>query len=183
MIIIVTRLFHGRRSNKSIEELKKEGFCAYGSPEDETKSIIDALKQFGKEKLLKKRDTAGWLIQNQLEQISEKQRKGRLSTYATTTEEAPCKWWARANPEHISLVLNAAGVKEEEIDKYLKEKYGKNCYIIELDLALTKEQEEELEFRYLDYNTGKNCISPEEIKEIRKCKSCNYSNKQIVDNL
>ncbi len=65
----------------------------------------------------------------------------------------------------------------------MKEKYGKNCYIIELDLALTKEQEEELEFRYIDYNTGKKCISPAEIKEIRKCKSCNYSNRQIKDNI
>lgn len=179
----MTRLFHGRRSDKSAEELKKEGFCAYGSPEDETNSIIDALKHFGKEKLLKKRDTAGWLIQNQLEQISEKQRKGRLSTYATTVEDAPCKWWARANPEHISLVLDVAGVKDKDIDKYLKEKYGKNCYTIELDLALTKEQEEELEFRYLDYNTGKRCILPSEIKEIRKCKNCNYSNRQIEDNI
>ncbi len=54
MIIIETRLFHGRRSKKSIEELKKEGFCAYVSPEDEAKLIIDALKHFGKEKLLGK---------------------------------------------------------------------------------------------------------------------------------
>lgn len=183
MIIIATRLFHGRRSNKSIEELKKEGFCAYGSPEDETRLIIGALRHFGKEKLLKKRDATGILIQNQLEQISEKQRKGRLSAYATTAEEAPCNWWARANPEHISLILNSAGVDDKEIDKYLKEKYGKNCYNIELDLALTKEQEEELEFRYIDYNTGKRCISPAEIKEIRKCKSCNYSNKQIENNI
>ena len=42
-------LFHGMRSKKSAEQIEKEGFCSYGSPEEGKKNVIDALKYFGKD--------------------------------------------------------------------------------------------------------------------------------------
>ena len=50
-------LFHGMRSKKSAEQIEKEGFCSYGSPEEGKKNVIDALKYFGKDRLLHSQGT------------------------------------------------------------------------------------------------------------------------------
>lgn len=177
------QLFHGMRSKKTAEQIKSEGFCSYGSPVDEKKSIINALKYFGKEKLLHQQSQKGTLIRGIIDEITEKYSKGRLSTWATTVKETPCDWWARANPEHISLALGYAGISEKDIAKYLSDKYGKNCYNVELNLPLDERQKETLKYNNINFNTGKRCIKPFEIKAVLKCKTCDYTNQSIKDNL
>lgn len=179
------QLFHGMRSKKSAEQIKKEGFCSYGSPVDEKKAIIDALKHFGKEIILHQQSRKGELVRSQINEITEKHGKGRLSTWATTEKDAPCNWWARANPEHISLALGHSGVSEKDTAKYLDDKYGKNCYNVELDLKSTEDIERRSKFgsSSINYNTNKNCIKPSEIKDVKKCKSCNYTYQSVEDNL
>jgi len=176
----MTILFHGMRSKKSAEQLKKEGFCSYGSPVDEKKAIVNALKYFNKEKVLHQQSTKGELVRSMINEITEKQSKGRLSTWATSVEKATCDWWSRANPEHISLVLGHVGIDEKHIDEYLNEVYGKNCYSVELNLKLTELQQKILRHTFTNFNTNKRCILPSEIKEVRKCKSCDYS-KGIIE--
>ncbi len=171
-------IFHGMRSKKSAEQLKKEGFCSYGSSVDEKKAVVDALKHFNKEKFLHGHGHKSFLIKREIEHVMDKRR----STYATVAKEAPCNWWARANPENISLVLGYVGVKEKDVDKYLGEKYGKNCYNVELDLKLSDREKEELKYNQINFNTGKRCIKPSEIKDVKKCKSCEYTYKAVENN-
>lgn len=94
-------LFHGMRSKKSADQIKREGFCAYGSPIDERKNIIDALRHFGKEKLLTTEGRKGYRVRSTIREIHEPERR---IVWATTEEDAPCSWWAHSNPEHISLI-------------------------------------------------------------------------------
>lgn len=180
-------LFHGMRSKKTAKQIKEEGFCSYGSPVDEKKAIVDALKHFGKEKILHKKGTTKDMISNQLQIMSNtkfgKLPGNRLSTYATTIPEASCNWWARANPEHISLILGHAGVSEKDTAKYLDEKYGKNCYRVELNLNLDETQKRRLYENKANFNTNKICIKPSEIKDVKKCKSCNYTYNSVEDNI
>lgn len=179
----MTQLFHGMRSKKSAEQIKKEGFCSYGSPVDEKKAIITALKHFGKEKILHQKSQKGELLRGMINEITEKNSKGRLYTWGTTVDNAPCAWWAIANPEHISLTLHYAGISEQDINKYLSEKYGTNCYRIKLDLKLNELEEKYLRHTHNNFNTKKRCILPHEIIEIIKCKSCNYTGQEIKDNV
>ena len=94
----------------------------------------------------------------------------RRNTYATTNESSPCTWWSKANPEHISIVLNMAGVPPEQINKYLNEKFGNNCYNVELKTTA--------EHHDPNFNTHLNCIPPYLIKNVRKCKRCVYTGRE-----
>jgi hypothetical protein len=171
------------RSKKSADQIKKEGFCAYGSPVDEKKAIMDALKYFGKEKILHQQSTKGELVRSQINEITEKSGKGRLVVWGTTASAAACDWWARANPEHISLTLQHAGVDETDIARYLDEHYGTNCYQVELELKLTETQKKQLRLGSpLNFNTGKRCISPNEIKDVKKCKTCKFTSQVEKEN-
>lgn len=162
-------LYHGMRSKRTPEDIKKEGFCSYGTPIDERINIIDALKHFGKEKLLTVKGGKGYRVRSIMDEVMRDLGKNRLNTWATTDKEAACEWWAHANPEHITLVLDAAGVEPEEIEKYLKEKFGSNCYNIKLKITSLGTNP--------NFNTGLNCIPPSLIKKIEECNECRYTGK------
>jgi len=173
--ILQLPLYHGMRTKKSSEQIKKEGFCSYGTPIDEKKNITDALKYFGKEKIITSNKRKGGLVRGLIDEVSKNREHFRLNTYATTEPDAPCNWWARANPEHVSLALHYLGIEDSKVDKYLKEKFGDNCIRIELKMTSSGSES--------NFNTGLNCISPNLIKDIKKCKSCNYSGKEVKNNL
>lgn len=163
-------LFHGMRSKKTPDKIKKEGFCSYDSPVDEKRKIIAALKYFGKEKLLTVNSSKGYIIRSILNEMMSLHNRNRLNTWATTDKDAPCEWWSHANPEDISLVLNAAGISEEEIEKYLKDKFGSNCYNVKLKITSRGSNP--------NFNTGLNCIPPSLIDIIKKCDECKYTGKE-----
>jgi len=165
--------YHGMRSKRTPENIKKEGFCSYGTPIDEKKNIVDALKHFGKEKLLTtSREQGGksYRVRSIVDEIMYKLGKHRLNTWATTSKEAPCSWWSHANPEHISLVLDAAGVNADEIEEYLKDKFGSNCYNVKLKITSLGTNP--------NFNTGLNCIPSSLIDLIEECEECKYTGKE-----
>jgi len=168
-------LFHGMRSKKTPEQIKKEGFCAYGSPIDEEKNIVDALKYFGKEKLLHSRKRKGALISLLINEVNPRYqdmpyRTNRRNVWASTNKESACEWWSHANPEHVSMALSYAGIEPEEIEKYIKEKFGSNCYNVELKMTSLGTNP--------NFNTGLNCIPPSLIKKIEECSECKYTGKE-----
>lgn len=90
-------LFHGMRSKKTAEQIKREGFCVY-TENNEPEAILRALKAFGKEvNNIKGYD--GDLIKMNIETVNDPHRK---VTWASADRTAACGWWANANPEHIS---------------------------------------------------------------------------------
>jgi hypothetical protein len=160
-------LYHGMRSKKSADQIKREGFCAYGSPIDEKKNIVDALRYFGKEKLLTTEGRKGDRIRSTIREIQEPSRR---VVWATTSQDAPCAWWAHANPEHTSLPLHQIDIEPEKIDKYLREKFGSNCYNVKLKMIARGQ--------YPNFNTGINCIPPNLIDGIETCKECKFTGKE-----
>jgi len=158
------------RSKKSAEEIKKEGFCAYSTRIDEKKNIIDALKHFGKEKLLTTKGGKGSTVTKAIREVSSEDSERRRSVWATTNKDASCKWWARANPEHISLTLHEINIEPEKIDRYIKEKFGSNCYNIKLKITSRGEDN--------NFNTGFNCVPPNLIDKVEKCKQCQYTSQE-----
>lgn len=156
------------RSFKSPEQIKKEGFCAYDPKSDLSKDIIDALKHFKKESILKENeyDIHAETIRMNIRTIKDPSRK---VVWTTTYEDRPCSWWAHANPEHISESLKHAGVDPIEIDRYLKEKYGNRCYNVKLKMTGKYEGK--------NISTEFNCIPPELIDSVIECDSCKYTGK------
>jgi hypothetical protein len=165
-------LYHGLRSKKTPEQIKKEGFCTFATPIDARKNIIDSLKFFGKEKLLTVKGGKGYRVRGLVEEVNRNLGQNRLNIWATTDKDAGCRWWAHANPEHVSLALDAAGVEPENIDKYLNEKFGRNCYNIKLKIKSMGEN--------FNFNTGLNCIRPNLIESIEECKECKYTRKEHI---
>ena len=161
-------LYHGMRSKKSPEQIRREGFCAYDPNADLSKDIIDALRHFKKENILREDESNidAETIRTNIRTIRDPFRK---ATWATTYSDRPCGWWAHANPEHISESLSHAGISPTEIDKYLREKYGDRCYNVKL--KLTKE------YQWKNANTEINCIPPELIDSVEECKDCRYTGK------
>ena len=158
-------LYHGIRTKKSPEQIKKEGFCKYGTEIDMKKEIMDALKYFGKEKLATVEKGKGYLVQSMIREVSGKTRR---NVWATTHEEAVCEWWASASPEHISLLLQLIGIEPEKIDKYLSERFGNNCYKVKLKITAEPSS---------NFNTGLDCIPPNLIDKIEECE-CKYTGKE-----
>lgn len=160
-------LYHSIRTNKTPEQIKNEGFCTFGTKVDMKKEVMLALKYFGKEKLTTVEKGKGYLVQSMLREVSGKERK---NIWATTSKEAGCEWWAHANPESISLLLYHIGIETERIDKYLSERYGKNCYNIKLKMTSLGHNP--------NFNTGLDCIPPNLIDSIEECKDCKYTGKE-----
>lgn len=160
-------LYHGMRSKKSPEQIKKEGFCAYGTVVDERKNIIDALRYFGKEKLLTTEGRKGDRVRCAIREIKNPERR---VVWATTSEDASCAWWSHSNPEHISLTLSMIDIEPEKINKYLKEKFGSNCYNVKLKMTSRGTSG--------NFNTGINCIPPYFIDSIEECKQCKFTGKE-----
>jgi len=160
-------LYHGIRTKKSIEQIKKEGFCKYGTEIDLKKEIMTALRYFGKEKLATVEKGKGYLVQSMLREVFDRRRR---NVWATTDEEAGCEWWAHASPEHISLLLHQIDIEPEEIDKYISERFGKNCYNIKLKMTSLGSNP--------NFNTGLDCIPPSLIDIIKECDECKYTGKQ-----
>ena len=161
------KLYHGIRSKKSPQQIKKEGFCAYGTPIDERKNIIDALKYFGKEKFLTTEGRKGDRVRGAIREIKDPERR---VVWATTSKDASCTWWSHSNPEHISLTLHQIDIEPEKIDKYLREKFGDNCYNIGLKMTSRVE--------HTNFNTGINCIPPNLINSVEKCEQCKFTGKE-----
>ncbi len=162
-------LYHALRTNKTSEQIKKEGFYKYGTKVDMKNEIMSALRYFGKEKLATSNKGKGYLIQSMLKEVSDKNRR---NIWATTDEEAGCRWWAHASPEHISLLLHQINIEPEKIDKYLSEKYGKNCYNIKLKMTCLGTNP--------NFNTGLDYIPPNFIDSIEECKDCEYTGKEHI---
>lgn len=160
-------LYHGIRTNKTPEQIKKEGYCKYGTKIDMKKEIKLALKHFGKEKLTTTQGRKGDLVRSMIREVSDKERR---NIWTTTNPKAGCEWWAHASPEHISLLLHQINIEPEKIDKYLSEKYGKNCYNIKLKMTSLGSNP--------NFNTGLDCIPPNLIDSIEECKDCKYTEKE-----
>ncbi len=160
-------LYHGIRTNKTPEQIKKEGFCSFGTKVDWKKEAISALKYFGKEKLATVRRGKGYLVRSMLEEVKGKMRG---DIWATSDKEAACRWWAHANPESISLLLHQIDIEPDKIDKYLSERYGKNCYNIKLKMTSLGST--------TNFSTGLKCIPPNLIDSIEECKECKYTGKE-----
>jgi hypothetical protein len=160
-------LYHGMRSKKSADQIKREGFCAYGSFIDEKKNIVNALIYFGKEKLLTTEGRKGYRVRSAIREIRDPQRR---VVWTTTNKDAPCAWWSHSNPEHISLPLHQIDIDPEKIDKYLSEKFGHDCYNVKLKMTARGQ--------YPNFNTGINCIPPNLIDSIEKCKECKFTGKE-----
>lgn len=158
-------LYHGIRTNKTPDQIKRHGFCVtYLTPVDAKKEVLTALRHFGKEKLLTLSGGKGSLIRQELEMMKSAHRR---NVWATTEEKSVCEWWANANPEHISQVLQFADINPNDINRYLNEKYGKNCLEIKMKIDTLGTNS--------NFNTGLSCIPPELIDEVKKCKSCVYT--------
>lgn len=158
-------LYHGIRTNKTADQITRDGLCVtYRTSVDAKIEVINALRYFGKEKLLTSSGGKGSLIRNELNAMKSPHRR---NIWATTEKDSVCEWWANANPEHISQVLQFADVDTRDINKYLNENYGKNCLEIELKMNTLGSNP--------NFNTGLSCISPDMIASIRKCKSCIYT--------
>lgn len=159
-------LYHGLRTNKTIEQIKKEGFCTFGTKVDMKKEVMLALKYFGKEKLATVSKGKGYYAQSMLRDVSSKYRR---TIWATNDKEAACRWWAHANPESISLLLQQIDIPPEKVDKYLSERFGKNCYNIKLKMT---------SYPSPNFNTRLECVSPNLIDSIEECKDCKYTGKE-----
>ena len=158
-------LYHGMRSKRTPEQIKKEGFCTKFITNIEMKrEIILALKHFGKEKLATVGEGKGYLVQSMIREALSKRRN---FIWATTREVAGCEWWSQANPEIISLLLQQIDIEPEKIDKYLSEKFGNNCYNVKLKITSKSNP---------NFNTGLDCIPPSLIDKIEKCE-CKYTGK------
>lgn len=163
-------LYHGMRSKKSADQIKREGFCAYGTSVDERKNIIDALRYFGKDKLLTTAGRKGDFVRGAIREVSSPDSERRRSVWATTSKDAGCKWWSHANPEHISLMLHQIDIEPEKIDKYLSGKFGNKC--LNVKLKMTSRGQE------TNFNTGLNCIPPHFIESVETCKKCQYTGRE-----
>lgn len=158
-------LYHGIRSKKTSDQIKKEGFCTFSTKVDMKKEIMLALKYFGKEKLATIEKGKGYFVQNMIREVSGESRR---NIWATTRKEAGCEWWSQANPEAVSLLLYHIDIEPEKIDKYLSERFGNNCYNIKL--KITSEPSS-------NFNTGLDCMPPNLIDKIEECE-CKYTGKE-----
>lgn len=160
-------LYHGIRSKKTSDQIKKEGFCTFSTKVDMKKEIMLALKYFGKEKLVTIEKGKGYLVQSMIREVSGKSRR---NIWATTRKEAGCEWWSQANPEVVSLLLHhVIDIEPEKIDKYLSERFGTNCYNIKLKIKLSEPNS--------NFNTGLDCMPPNLIDKIEECE-CKYTGKE-----
>lgn len=158
-------LFHGMRSRKTAEQIKREGFCSY-TENNESEAILRALKAFGKEvNHIKGYD--GDLIRMNIETVNDPHRK---VTWASADRTAACGWWAHANPEHISDSLFHAGVEPEQINEYLNENYGNKCYAAKLKKYVEMSPANPPPNVSIDMN----CIPPEMIDKVKECGFCDY---------
>lgn len=158
-------LYHGMRSKKTSEQIKKEGFCSY-TENNEAEAILRALDTFGKDpNNIKGYD--GDLIRMNIETVNKPHRK---VTWASADRTAACGWWSHANPEHISDSLYHAGVEPRKINEYLNTQYGNKCYVVKL----RKHIEMSPANPPPNVSTGINCIPPDTIDEVRECGFCNY---------
>lgn len=171
----VHTIWHGTRRKEDKETIKKKGFCTWGSSVDALHDVIEALDHFGK--LDKIKDV---FVQNQIKHICRFDREGeglyvdvenkesQKETFKFVPEKikksvAPrtCSY-ANNNPEIISATLAYAGVKPEDIKRYLREKYGKP-YAIKLKGKI------KTAFPILNQGTGCLCFEPEDIEEVYEC--------------
>jgi len=164
-------LYHGMRSKKTADQIKKEGFCSYNE-NNEAETILRALKVFNKNPdNIKGYD--GDLIRMNIETVNTPHRK---VTWASADKTAACGWWAHANPEHISDSLFHAGVEPRQINDYLNKQYGNKCYSVKL----RKHVEMSPANPPPNVNIGLNCIPPEMIEEVRKCGFCDFDKAKKI---
>lgn len=155
-------LYHGVRTNKSEDEIKKHGLCYPQKSLHE--DIVKALNYFNKyDTAMKLEGWEGLLVRHTIEKIDDEHRK---AIWVTADKLAPCRWWAHANPEPISEVLYRVGVSKKDINEYLNKNYGKNCYSIKL--------KKHINVLVPDYRLNEKCITSDMINSVHKCGYCNY---------
>ena len=147
-------LYHGMRSKKSAEQIKREGFCAYNTNIDIKRNVINSLKFFGKEQVLSSSGRTGQLVRFHLHKDSPLNRR---NIWATTRKDIATDY-ALTSPEHVSMILQNVGIPKENIVRYLREKQGSNCHVIKLKLTSLGPN--------INFNTGLNCVSPHFIDSI-----------------
>lgn len=157
-------LYHGMRTNKTPDQIKKDGICTFESKIDMKKEIVLALKHFGKEKLLTVEGGKGYRVRRYLKQAESEFRR---NIWASTDKDAACDWWAHANPEIISWMLHEIDIEPEKIDKYLSERFGNKCYNVRLKTTSRGQSS--------DFNTGLDCIPSNLIELIEECEECKYT--------
>jgi len=151
-------LYHGVRT-KNPEKIKDKGICyRFETRIDAKKAIEDALKHFGKEKLMRSEGYKGDLIRSFVRSVESPERRV-IYLSSCDNEEIPC-FWADQNPEFVSHVLEIAGVNRDDAKKYLSEKYG-DPHIIEMNETYPVEDR--------NINSHQRCITPDEIKKIKRC--------------
>lgn len=150
------QLWHGTRRRETPEEVKAKGICTFKSEVEGRLQIIQALRHFGKEKLLTTTGTTGQHLQSLMAEISSRRRR---VIWATTLEDRVCGWSAR-NPEIVLLALSAAQVPSSDIAKYLRGKYGR-CYKIKLRHTVP--------INYPNIPLNSMCLKPEDIESVEEC--------------
>jgi len=149
-------IYHGIRY-KDIDKLKKEGFRTY-TPEERAENIYEALRYFNID--LNKLDE---IERDAIESVIDTELRG-VSYNVWASVEGGCKY-ARRNPEHVLLALGFAGVPDDKIMEYMRNKFGKP-YKIKLKIKPTRKN---IHHNYMDIPTGKTALSPEDIEEICEC--------------
>jgi len=160
-------LFHGMRSRRTAEQIKREGFCSYNEP-NEAQAILRALNFFGKRVEDLPEGFSKDTIKMNIETVDTPRRK---ATYASADRTAACGWWAHANPEHISESLYRADVDPRYINKYLNRQYGDKCYVVKLKKYVEMSPVNPPP----NVSIEQNCIPPEMIDDVRECGFCNYA--------
>lgn len=149
-------LYHGVRT-KNPERIRKEGICSFRTLIDTRREIIIALKHFGKYKLLYTAGGRGDLIRAHIRKMQDPTRR---TIYLTSVgKEAACSWATR-NPEFVSLTLSNVDISNEDIFRYLTDRYGEP-YIIKL--------KETYPIKETNICSYQRCLLPEEIESIERC--------------
>lgn len=149
-------LYHGMRY-KDPEKLLREGFHV-PSADEMKKNIEEALSYFNID-VNRLTELQKDMLENLMIEI--KEREGIL--WATAYDACG---YAKRNPEHVLVALSIAGVPDEEITRYLEEKFGKP-YVLTLNIKPTKRQL--LSAGLTNIAIHRKFIRPEDIGDICLC--------------
>jgi hypothetical protein len=133
----------------------------WGSSEYAIQDIFEALRKTHTLDQLGKGGGWGDMLRRY---ILEASRPQRMQIWATEDKEN-AESYARATPELIFLVLDVAGLKREEIQRYLNRKYGKPHVV-----AFRDGESADTTFHQINIGCGL-LIEPEKILEVNPVKT------------
>jgi len=145
-------VYHGFRSHKKVEVLKKQGFEYYHSSRAEAeRDVREILERFG--------------FEMPFGGVKAGESPNRWHIYVTVFPEGICSY-ARRSPEAVTLTLEAVGkFSREEIEDLVSEKYGVPLVAV-LRLKLEARRIVDSPF---NVDTGRSVIKPSEILGIIDC--------------